>query len=452
MPTIADHEEKGPLRDTIPPPVPVAVYVKTMMSQAEEDDDAPTSSAPQSWRGEPPRAAIEPRRGAGEALDEPEGGVLSLRASSLPELPITAEVNVGDLVDLVTLDEIDALAKEGAIERHPGRDRGALDEPAAPMEPSPHTLRTPETNPGAAPSKRSQPPEILLGAPMEPEPLLSAEGAAVLDPSQSLDPFNYASVIDEHPFSARPARPVVSEVPSTKPWSSSPPREQARSGLPAKLDPRGSIPPILAAWSTSDRPAAISEPAPNTKKGPFGEPSPIPPRPEASALPRTAPSAPIRTVPLGPPLPVIHEPEQLDDEDDRGPADHEPDYLGEIQERLDVGDDYGAMTLAENLLAIEPDNTEASQCVEICRGRLIEQYLARLGGRRRIPRVVMDMDEIRYLGLDHRAGFLLANIDGTMTVDEVLDISGMAEFDALKILDDFRDRGVIEVPEPRRRR
>ena len=126
--------------------------------------------------------------------------------------------------------------------------------------------------------------------------------------------------------------------------------------------------------------------------------------------------------------------------------------LGEIQERLDVGDDLGAMMLAENLLTIEPDNGEASQCVEICRGRLVDKYLARLGGRRRVPRVILGMDEIRYLSLDHRAGFLLANIDGCMTVEEVLDVSGMPEFDALRLLDDFRERGVIDVPEPRRRR
>jgi hypothetical protein len=454
-PLASSPDERGPLRDTVPPPVPVALYVQTMMSQADEDDDNDPSSpsGPASWRGEPPIALPESRKNAplspprvpADLVESLEGGVLSLRSS---ELPITAEVNVSDLVDLVTMDEMDALAREAASrnesdEQPPSSQNpfpGALVRPP-PAEPAPHTLRTPLSDAGAAVGRRgSGAPDVVLGAPMEPEPLVAEGGRAVIDPAQALDPFNFPDVEDAHPFSERPARPLVSEVPSTKPWSSSPPRAApARAGLPQTIDPRGSIPPILAAWSVAEAPPQPSEHPPATKKGPFGDPSPVPPRPDATApFPRTAPSAPIRPLPPSIPEPLPPEPAR--------------DYIDEIQERLDAGDDLGAMMLAENLLTIEPDNNEASQCVEICRARLVDAYLARLGGRRRIPRLAIDMDEIRYLSLDHVAGFLLSNIDGTMTIEEVLDVSGMAEFEVLRILDDLRDRGVIEVPEPRRRR
>ncbi|MEO7328919.1 MAG: hypothetical protein ABI193_10095 [Minicystis sp.] len=473
LPAISLPEVQGALRDTIPPPIPVALYVKTMMSQVDEDEEcAPSSPGPSSWRGEPPlaqpesRAPHTPGRLASELPDAHDGGVLSLRVAVLPDLPITAEIDIGDLVDLVTLDEMDALAREGAeAPTYEEEDAPPSSEnpfpgavvPVPPPEPAPHTLRTPQSDPSASVARRAPSvPDVVLGAPMEPEPLFGDGGGAMIDPTQTLNPYDLTGVVDDHPFSDRAGR-IVSEAPPTRPWSSSPPRPQpVRSPGPSVVDPRGSIPPILAAWSVPEAPAAPSEHPPATMKGPFGEPSPVPrrsavavPRPDAmAALPRasaapiqrTAPSLPMRPHAASPSIPA--------------PASPEPtrDYLGEIQERLDVGDDLGAMMLAENLLTVEPDNGEATQCVEICRGRLIDKYLARLGGRRRVPRVVLGMDEIRYLSLDHRAGFLLSNIDGTMTVEEVLDVSGMAEFDALRLLDDFRERGVIDLPEPRRRR
>jgi hypothetical protein len=43
-------------------------------------------------------------------------------------------------------------------------------------------------------------------------------------------------------------------------------------------------------------------------------------------------------------------------------------------------------------------------------------------------------EQIRWLSLDHRSGFLLSLIDGTSSVEELLDISGMPRLDALRIM------------------
>ena len=45
LPSVSLPEEQGPLRDTLPPPVPVALYVQTMMNQADEDEDAAPASS-----------------------------------------------------------------------------------------------------------------------------------------------------------------------------------------------------------------------------------------------------------------------------------------------------------------------------------------------------------------------------------------------------------------------
>jgi hypothetical protein len=110
-----------------------------------------------------------------------------------------------------------------------------------------------------------------------------------------------------------------------------------------------------------------------------------------------------------------------------------------------------ALVLAESVLVSDPGHAQARRCAEGCRQALTEKYLGSLGGRRGIPRVAMGTEEIRWLSLDHRAGFLLSSIDGSMTVEEVLDVASMPELDALRIMFELRNQGAIEVVEPNRR-
>ena len=57
----------------------------------------------------------------------------------------------------------------------------------------------------------------------------------------------------------------------------------------------------------------------------------------------------------------------------------------------------------------------------------------------------MRPDEIQGLSLDHRSGFLISLIDGVATLDEVLDMSGMLPLDALRLLYEMREQGVVVV-------
>ena len=60
----------------------------------------------------------------------------------------------------------------------------------------------------------------------------------------------------------------------------------------------------------------------------------------------------------------------------------------------------------------------------------------------------MGSEELRWLSLDHRAGFLLSFVDGSMSIEEVLDVSSMPELDVLRIMFELRQQGVIEIEEP----
>jgi serine/threonine protein kinase len=73
----------------------------------------------------------------------------------------------------------------------------------------------------------------------------------------------------------------------------------------------------------------------------------------------------------------------------------------------------------------------------------IESRIEQVGGRTAIPRQAMSARELTTLELDHRAGFLLAIIDGQLTVDDLLDISGMAPLETMRLLGGLIDCGAI---------
>jgi hypothetical protein len=117
--------------------------------------------------------------------------------------------------------------------------------------------------------------------------------------------------------------------------------------------------------------------------------------------------------------------------------------LSEIRHRVEVGDCSGALLMAEAILETEPDNAEALRYAEQCQGVLQKMYVSRLGGLNRVPQVVTSAEQMRWLSLDHRAGFMISLIDGTCTFDEILDMSGMRRLDALRILFDLLQQNVI---------
>jgi eukaryotic-like serine/threonine-protein kinase len=74
-----------------------------------------------------------------------------------------------------------------------------------------------------------------------------------------------------------------------------------------------------------------------------------------------------------------------------------------------------------------------------------DALLARLGGPRKVPKVTVDTAKVVALGLDHRAGFVLSLVDGSSSVEDLLDVSGMPRRDALRILCELVERRAIKV-------
>ena len=121
------------------------------------------------------------------------------------------------------------------------------------------------------------------------------------------------------------------------------------------------------------------------------------------------------------------------------------DPLDRVHDRFVLGDYSGALVLAESVLDEHPDNSEAQRYADSCRDMLRQMYLSRIGSGRDVPRIVMAPDQLRWLTLDHRMGFLLSCVDGKSCIDEILDVSGMPGLDALRLLYELVQEGVIEV-------
>lgn len=65
--------------------------------------------------------------------------------------------------------------------------------------------------------------------------------------------------------------------------------------------------------------------------------------------------------------------------------------------------------------------------------------------RQSIPRVVKSRAEVSKLPIDHRAGFLLAHFDGMQTLEEILDICAMPTDEALSLITELQEMGVIDL-------
>lgn len=117
----------------------------------------------------------------------------------------------------------------------------------------------------------------------------------------------------------------------------------------------------------------------------------------------------------------------------------------EMNDRFAMGDFSGALEKARLILAADPLDREARAMASRCEEVLLDMYSSRIAGMHRTVRTVMGADQMRWLSLDHRAGFLLSLVDGHSSVDDLLDLCGMPRLEALRLICSLVDQRVIEL-------
>lgn len=95
--------------------------------------------------------------------------------------------------------------------------------------------------------------------------------------------------------------------------------------------------------------------------------------------------------------------------------------------------DAGEAVVAVDLALTDATGDAASQKLIHDHGELLTRiYHEFIGDLSRTPCVALPMHEVTAQSLDHRAAFLLSRIDGTLTLDELLDVAGMPVLEALQ--------------------
>jgi tetratricopeptide (TPR) repeat protein len=118
-------------------------------------------------------------------------------------------------------------------------------------------------------------------------------------------------------------------------------------------------------------------------------------------------------------------------------------WLSAAKELFALGDFSGSLELIEKILQLDPDHGEARDYLRHNEATLVSMYESKLGPLARVPRLAIKPEEVMWLNLDHRAGFLLAQIDGTVDYESLFALSGLPRLDTARILANLIADGVI---------
>jgi tetratricopeptide (TPR) repeat protein len=118
-------------------------------------------------------------------------------------------------------------------------------------------------------------------------------------------------------------------------------------------------------------------------------------------------------------------------------------WMQAAKELFQLGDFTGSLELIEKILQVDPDHGSARDYLRQNEATLIAMYESKLGPLAGVPRLAIKPEEVMWLNLDHRAGFLLAQIDGTVDYEALFALSGLPRLDTARILANLIADGVI---------
>lgn len=113
------------------------------------------------------------------------------------------------------------------------------------------------------------------------------------------------------------------------------------------------------------------------------------------------------------------------------------------RELFELGDFSGSLELVEKVLKKQPQHEGARAYLKRNEATLLKMYESKLGDMHRIPRQLVPPDEVIWMNMHHRAGFILSQVDGSLSYDDLLAVSGMDRFDTVRIIADLIGNGII---------
>lgn len=143
----------------------------------------------------------------------------------------------------------------------------------------------------------------------------------------------------------------------------------------------------------------------------------------------------------------------LDDIDDGAPATEPKEdrtrrritaLLDRAAEWQRVGEQDKAVAAVDLALNEDPNSALAQKLIHRNRDTIMTVFQSYLGDLSRAPMLARPLHELASAPIGPRAAFLLSRIDGTLSVDEILDVSGMPRLEAYRYLCQLFLRGIIK--------
>lgn len=316
---------------------------------------------------------------------------------------------------------------------------------SSPSSPSLDSLEI-ETDPGGMQAQSmlddSEAPTPAAGLPAQPMP--SQPRSTPTPSGLSTDPFDFAAGGEQlyrTPSSLNP--PNDAHAPTPNPWDQGPSRTPV-----VHVNPEGSYDavPDPTPLPQLDRERFFNRGDPQSKEeivdflratgdlpmdpppmnAPAASSMPAPPQPgadivfddpielDASPAPTSSPSA----------TPLPTDPAAL---------------LAAAKKRYQLHDFMGALEFLDQI----EDDEEARALAAEARKNLMKMYESKIGDFDRAPRVLISGEEVIWLNLNHRAGFILSQIDGSVSYEDLIALSGMPRLDTVRILADLISNNVI---------
>jgi hypothetical protein len=298
-------------------------------------------------------------------------------------------------------------------------------------------------------------------------------------PEEELQEVEPEPLAPEPPVQPEPIPPaaddnlVRDELAPTKKYEAVPtmvrPPEEAvpAQAVPPEQEPQPEPPPVEEKVARDSFDRFPEDPAPQAEQAeapqPAPNPEPLEPAPQAPEPLAPEPGMafyqtprPETTPPLGSPILEQNSADLLDLVGGGGPEGAAPvpgiSAVSEVdslmkgaRDMLELDDFSGAIELLDKVLELEAGHSEARQMREDSERKLLAMLSSKLGDLNRTPRVRMSQDEIIWLNLDNRAGFVLSLVDGSLSLDEIISICGLPQLEGMRILVQLLQEKVIEI-------
>jgi hypothetical protein len=102
-----------------------------------------------------------------------------------------------------------------------------------------------------------------------------------------------------------------------------------------------------------------------------------------------------------------------------------------------------SVTAVDLALSEDPNSALAQKLIHRNREVIMNAFQAFLGDLQRTPSLARPLHELASAPISPRAAFLLSRVDGTLSLDEILDVSGMPRLEAYRYLCQLFLRGIL---------